>query len=222
MKPIIGILLREKENKERNLIGINKEVSDMVIRCGGIPIGIIPNYLDNFIDNDYYSGKKMTTNELNEIKKIINLCDGIIIPGGSEFHDIDIKIIKYVHNIDLPCLGICAGMQAMGFAYNGKLDHIENDNHNKNDDYVHSVSIKKDSKIHEILNKNYILVNSRHNDKIINTDLDIVGYSDDIIEIVEDKNKKFFIGVQWHPESIIMYDNVSQKLIKEFIKKASN
>lgn len=54
---------------------------------------------------------------------------------------------------------------------------------------------------------------------IPNTDLDIVAYSEDeIIEAIEDKKKKFFIGVQWHPESLT-YDEYSNKLFDFFIKK---
>ena len=47
----------------------------------------------------------------------------------------------------------------------------------------------------------------------------ISSYSDDfVIEGVEDKNKKFYVGVQWHPESM-KNDINSRLLIEEFINK---
>lgn len=50
------------------------------------------------------------------------------------------------------------------------------------------------------------------------TNLSQVAYSEDgIIEAIEDKTKKFFIGVQWHPETLIN-DKSSNKLFDEFIK----
>jgi len=50
------------------------------------------------------------------------------------------------------------------------------------------------------------------------TKLSQVAYSEDgIIEAIEDKNKRFFIGVQWHPESL-MEDRYSDKLFSYFIE----
>ena len=68
--------------------------------------------------------------------------------------------------------------------------------------------------------KENITVNSRHNYAIKRTTLEISGHSEDnIIESIEDTNKKFFIGIEWHPESL---ENEESKLIFDyFIKKAS-
>ena len=59
-------------------------------------------------------------------------------------------------------------------------------------------------------------VNSRHMDYVKYTDLMVSAYSrDNIIEAVEDKNHKFFLGVEWHPESI--KDIYSNSILKEFL-----
>jgi len=48
--------------------------------------------------------------------------------------------------------------------------------------------------------------------------LDCVAYSEDnVLEAIEDKNKKFFMGIQWHPESL-MEDTYSRRLFDYFIK----
>ena len=53
---------------------------------------------------------------------------------------------------------------------------------------------------------------------IKNTKLDVIAISQDgYIEAIEDPNKKFFLGVQWHPESMIDYDNKQNNLFKYFI-----
>ena len=75
------------------------------------------------------------------------------------------------------------------------------------------------SKIYKILNKNFIKINSRHNDRLLSTNLDIVGISNDnVIEIIESSVKKFFIGVQYHPESMIDYDDIQNSIFEYFVK----
>ena len=80
------------------------------------------------------------------------------------------------------------------------------------------IEIEKDSKLYEILGETTIEVNSRHFDCVEYTDLDCVAKAEDgLIEAIEDKSKKFFIGVQWHPESM-MYDKYSKKLFDYYVK----
>lgn len=68
------------------------------------------------------------------------------------------------------------------------------------------------------MGKEKIKVNSRHGKCIPYTNLSQVAYSEDgIIEAIEDKGKRFFIGVQWHPESL-MKDEYSNKLFSCFVK----
>ena len=48
------------------------------------------------------------------------------------------------------------------------------------------------------------------------TSLNIGAKCENVIEEVEDIDKKFFIGVQWHPENL--NDDNSDKLFNYFIK----
>ena len=180
----IGIIGRRNDNK----ITFNQEVINVIHKYNCIPIGIIVDF-----DND-------PNIEFNKIKNIINLCDGFILQGGSDYYDIDILITKYLYENNIPTLGICLGMQTTAMTFNGTMSEIEN--HNSKSKYVHDIKINRNSKLYNIIKKDKIFVNSRHNSYIVNTDLD-VSATNNIIEAIEDKNKKFFIGVQWHPESII-------------------
>jgi len=191
MKKRIGMIARE----DSKYYLCNKEICAVIESYDMIPICII-------------SGSNMM--------EILRSCDGVILQGGDHYDDYDLKVVKYVYENNIPTFGICLGMQTMAAFFNGDLKYIGNNNHQSDIDYVHVVTIKKDSKLYEILKKDSILVNSRHIEHIQNTTLDVVGNSDDgIIEAVEDKTKKFFIGVQWHPESI-MHDIHSQKLFDAF------
>ena len=197
MKPIIGIIGKKECLPSKNKIIYNYEnIIKKIIESNGIPIGI--NILDN----------------LEDTKTILKDINGIIMQGGDTYTKEEKEVIKYAHKEDIPLLGICLGMQTMGIVFNGELHKVENHLNTS-----HEISIKKESKIYEILKKEKITVNSRHKEALKNTTLEITGYSKNTIEIIEDKRKKFFIGVQWHPE--LLNDENSKNLFEYFIKKAS-
>lgn len=196
-KPIIGIITRESNSIENHKINIIYDnIVKAVINNDGLPIGL--TLYDNY-------------------KELINICDGIIFQGGDDFEKYDLDALKYVHKIDKPVLGICLGMQLMGVLFNGEM--IDINNHKKKLNYAHEVKIKRNSKLYNILKSDIIKVNSRHKSIIKKTNLDIVGISQDgYIEAIEDKSKKFFVGVQWHPETMIKYDQKQNNIFKYFIK----
>ena len=53
-------------------------------------------------------------------------------------------------------------------------------------------------------------------DKIGNLKL-LAKSEDGIVEAIQVKDKKFIVGLQWHPESMFTYDNVQYKIFKYFI-----
>lgn len=206
----VGIILREFETEVRNtnvpLYAMRRDIVSFLRKYNVNVVGIpLISRTDDKL-------------ELERVKPILNMCDGIIFPGGVTCSYLDSDVARFLHEIDKPTLGFCLGMQVLGRAFNGnKLEKIENENHSSSEKYVHNVKIDRDSKLFEILQTENLRVNSRHNYCIKETNLDIVAYSDDgIVEALEDKNKKFFIGVQWHPESL-PEDEYSNKLFDYFI-----
>lgn len=194
--PIIGIVTRSFFSDENNPISIiYKDIENAILENNGIPIGITLN---------------------SNYKSVINLCDGIIFQGGDDFEKYDFDALKYIYDINKPVLGICLGMQLMGVLFEGNMLDIKN--HKKRLNYVHSVVIDKKSILYNIFKTNIIKVNSRHKSIIKNTKIDIMGISNDgYIEAIGDERKKFFVGVQWHPESMISYDKKQNNLFKYFI-----
>lgn len=195
----IGMIGRMQKGKRNQLI-FNEEIVKKIYEFNSIPLGILVDFNED--------SKK----EFEYILPLIKKCDGFILQGGSEYFDIDILITKYLYQNQIPTLGICLGMQTMSMAFGGIMSTIGK-SHNKDFKYVHDIDILTDSKLYKILQKNTIPVNSRHNDYIVSTDLHASAKSN-VIEAVEDINHPFFIGVQWHPESL--NDENTQKLFQAF------
>lgn len=189
---IIGIIGRKDKTDSGLLVDIMyNDISKAIRKSGGIPIGIRNNNILDYID----------------------ICDGFILQGGSEIDTNNYEVIKEIKKRDKPLLGICLGMQEMAMYHEGIMLDIPN--HFKK----HLITIKEDSLLYRIVNKDKIMVNSRHKSAIKKTSIDISSYSIDdyIIESVEDKNCKFFLGVEWHPENMYDSDENSKKIFDYFI-----
>ncbi len=144
----IGITTRIIENDNKLIEKVPESLIQKVIEAGGIPL-IIPLVKEK------------------DLPFFLNICKGFIIPGGNTWHNIDEIIIKHAIKYDIPLLGICAGMQAIGnlknFKGTQKSDKtiiIKKRNHNSNAQYVHDVYIKG-TLLKGILKENVIKVNSR-------------------------------------------------------------
>ena len=218
MKPIIGVILRPEKIGNYEKMSIYNEIGYAIIKNGGIPISLYPPTLENYYGKTIDNTKELTSLELETWQKMIDSCAGIICQGGKDYYDYDLKAIKYAHQLNKPLLGICLGMQAMAVAFSGKMEKIETSDHcQPRVKEVHGITIKKSSKLFTILKTEKLKVNSRHEWKVVKTDLEIVAWAEDgVIEAIEDKSKKFFIGLEWHPESMIE-DERMNNIFKQFI-----
>ena len=194
MKPIIGIIMRNgKSESNRDIKYIYDDIINAVTKSGGSAIGIT-NY--NFLD-------------------YIKICDGFILQGGSDIDFDDLFIISYLYKNDIPLFGICLGMQEMGYNFGDEIVNI--DNHKNNE--LHEIVIIKNSLLYKILDCKKTLVNSRHKSVIRGNNLTVSARSyDNVIEAIEDKGKRFFLGLQWHPENMYNEDLNSRKIFDYFIK----
>ncbi len=219
MKPIIGVLLREQKTLgNRYMRGVYSDVVSVVNKHGGIVIGIPNPQSGIFYDKDSTNTPSLSEDGFNDMKKIVDMCDGMIFQGGDEYFDYDLKVLKYCYDKDMPVLGICLGMQTMACLFDGEMIEIGNMGHKQPEKYVHKVHINEDSNLYRILKKSVVSVNSFHKSKIIKTSLDVVAVSEDgVIEAVEDKSRKFFLGVQWHPEIMVEYDELQNEIILNFM-----
>lgn len=209
----IGIIARSDLSRASNQVWmINDEVRKVILNYGALPVAIIPTNLD-------YQAP-MSKSEWNMLLPLISSCDGFILQGGDDYYPYDLEILNYLVKRDIPVLGICLGMQTMCAFCDGKIKEIQpfHLNHNQHDqEYVHMVRIHPNTKLSQIFQTDTIKVNSRHKECVAKTSAQVCAISsDNIIEGVELPSQTFFVGVQWHPESMIEYDKMSHLLFDEF------
>lgn len=220
-KPIIGIVSKHfKNNNIRPNMYIRDEVKQAIFDNGAIAIGILlpKNEVFNVIDN---WSNNLSLDEYNALIAQIKLCDGIIIQGGVACDNYEMIIAKYCYENDIPTLGICCGQNVMVRALGGTTRKISNpEKHNQSaKEYVHKIKIDPLSKFYDIVKLEEIKVNSRHKKTIDKSPLldQVVFCEDGYADVVESKDKKFYIGVRFHPESLYKKDENMNNIFKNFI-----
>ena len=105
MKPLIGIVEWPYQDKDGDVIyEILQPIIEWVVRSGGVPIGLFPTQIENYIEKRLRDIKKMNDIELRELRENISLCDAIIKPGALKVYDHEREIYKYALQKDIPYL----------------------------------------------------------------------------------------------------------------------
>jgi putative glutamine amidotransferase len=142
-------------------------------------------------------------------------------------------LIPLVLEADKPLLAICRGAQILNVALGGSLyedipsalpEALRHDWYpNIPRDYLaHTVEIEPGSRLAEILGTRKLRTNSLHHQAIRQPApaLEVVARAEDgVIEAVELPEKRFAIGVQWHPECL-PDEPAMQRLFSEFVNAA--
>ena len=196
-RPLIGLSADFVDGYAR----LRRTYLDMVEAAGGIPVILPP--------------KAALRDEM------LDRVDGVILTGGddidvskfgiplhpkaecmpAERQESEFALLKALdERPDTPVLGICLGMQLMGFHRGATLiqhlpDVIKDGERHRND-AIHAVEAERGSPLHAGP------VRSWHHQAITDVKgLDIIARSDDgVVEGVIDPKRRFYLGVQWHPE----------------------
>ena len=172
--------------------------------------------------------------------------DGVVVTGG---HDIDPVLYaaepevhpKYDPERDaleaaviddaldnrLPLLGICRGAQLLNARLGGNLFQ-ELKSHRKMTSNrwtilpLKTLKVAADSQLCRLMRADNCRINSLHNQAIdlVGDGLVVTGRDlDGIVQAIEDPSRPFLIGVQWHPEFLILSTR-QRRLFGELIKTA--
>lgn len=131
--------------------------------------------------------------------------------GDPERDAFEMEVLRRALDEDLPILGICRGAQLLNVAQGGNL-HVDITTmrvHTSNRPTLlplKSAIIEPGSRLAEILQSERIRINSLHHQAIRSPGdgLEVVARDlDGIVQAVEDRRRRFRLGVQWHPEYLV-------------------
>ncbi len=227
-KPIIGILGTPLYDDEKNnIIALFSDYKNAIVEKNCIPFMIYPLLNIDYCGTKLSEIPPLTDKEKEMYREIVDMCDGIIMPGGYRMYNFNEYVLKYAIDKDIPVLGICMGMQMLANIDNQiyclEANETEINHRQPNVKYVHKVKILNNTMLSTIIKEKEIKVNSNHKFHVSKVnEFKISAYAEDgLIEAIEMPNKKFVVGVQWHPERLIGFDNNANQLFDAFVKECS-
>ncbi len=219
--PIIGITTSNNSDGDYFL---RRQYCTAILKAGGIPIMLPP---------------------VAKPSCALGICAGILFSGGGDItprlcgiadydparlvdpfperdeYELELASLAYKRNI--PALGICRGIQVLNCALGGSL-HFDISGHTQKrsrEQPSHSVNVTHGSLLHRLVGSSTLEVNSFHHQAVAKSSphLNVCALSDDgSVESLEADHKRFFVGVQWHPEHLS--DHASSVLFAAFVAAA--
>lgn len=228
-KPLIGIVLDIEPGGEYSpypYYVLRRDYFAAVSKVGGIPIAIpvSEENLDDYFERldglllpggDYDIPPSFYgTNEVHE--------SVVTKPGRLHF---DMTLAQKFYDADKPILGICLGEQLLAVLLGGSLHqdietelkgalpHYDQDRLSPS----HKLIITPNTILHSIFGDS-VAVNSHHHQavKAGSGKFVVSAVSEDgVIEAIEAPEKKFCVGVQWHPEHLVVEKEI--EIFKRFV-----
>ena len=232
-KPLI-LIPTPIQDKDKLRFTMRATYVNSVIAAGGVPL-CIPTALDEQALRAVY----------DTCEGVLLTGGDDVDPAafGEEAHEktagIDLQrdeaeflLTRWAAQDDKPTLAICRGIQAMNVALGGSLiqdipsqwknpqTHDGNYYGPSRDDIHHTVCVEPGTKLAEVLGAGDVGTNSFHHQSLkrVADGLVVTARSKDgIVEAVEMPDKRFFVGVQWHPEEMAATHANMMRLFTQFV-----
>jgi putative glutamine amidotransferase len=214
MRPLIGVTSYEPEEVRTGVwvfsaALIPSTYVDAIARTGGRPLIVPP--LDDGVD------------------ETLDALDGLLLSGGEDLDPAhygaerhpetkgvdemrdraELALLEGALERDMPVLAVCRGSQVLNVALGGDLvQHLpeivghDEHRHTPGEFADHDVRVSSDSRLGKLLGER-APVKSHHHQGFgrIGTGLREVAWADDgLVEGLEDPDRRFALGVLWHPE----------------------
>jgi len=214
MRPLIGITLGD-DDRRRGLQVLRQDYVRSVEEAGAVPVAL-------------------PAGRPEDATGVLERLDGLVLSGGVDVDpalygdaphprlrrvdrrrdDFELALVVEALRRELPILAICRGHQVLNVAMGGTLVQdipsefeggIDHDAPGRRWRRVHRVDIVPGSRLHEVLGRVTVSVNSFHHQAVGRLGRGLVvsarSERDGLIEGIEFPELPFVIGVQWHPES---------------------
>lgn len=201
-KPTVGITADVSEANGRVKLDVGLAYARCVQRAGGTPVVLAPL--------------------MESVHEHASGCDAIVFTGGDDpamecFGVASHPKITKLHPLrqeyelallaaleerpEKPVLGVCLGMQLMCLRAGGAMDQYMPETmptHARHWGMDHPIVTRGDGPVHLASG----VVHSKHKQAIVEAGaMRVLATSDDgVIEAAADPGRRFYVGVQWHPE----------------------
>ncbi|MCG8513263.1 MAG: type 1 glutamine amidotransferase [Halanaerobiales bacterium] len=237
MRPLIGITTAWSVEtwgdpvEKGGYYYVEKHYVEAVVRAGGLPLLITP---------------ELISGDLNQLlASLFSSVHGLLFSGGGEARNssteqlpslyeqqparssFEAKLIEEAWARKIPVIGLCRGHQMIAEVLGGEMLEFNVPGHQQDITALkpwHLVTLNRNSKIFSILGIERWPVNSFHKQVIgkIPAGFRVTMRSDEgLIEGMEAIDHPYFMGFQFHPESLALTDRTALRIFEELIANST-
>jgi putative glutamine amidotransferase len=195
----------------------------LVLRlCGARPMQLRPG--DNF---DHRSFDAVVVTGGHDIDPVLYAAKPEVIPRyDRERDEFESRVIDLALAHELPLLGICRGAQLLNARLGGslfqELKNLRRETSNRWTILPLKTLLIDSPELSSLLGGQRCRINSLHNQGIdrLGEGIRVSGRDlDGIVQAIEDPQRRFLMGVQWHPEFLI-YQSRQRRLFRALVDAA--
>jgi anthranilate synthase component 2/putative glutamine amidotransferase len=208
----------------RPVVGITTYVTNARWGYWQLDAALIP--LDYVSKVEAAGGRAMLVPpSLDGIEETLDALDAVVFTGGSDLDpelygeeahaetngivrrrdDAELALLQAALARDMPVLGICRGIQVLNVGMGGDLEqHLDGHRHDPPGQFVeHAVAIDEGTRLGGILGDRTTVMSHHHQGlKTLAPGLVETAHAEDgLVEAVEAPDRRFTVGVLWHPEA---------------------
>lgn len=235
MGPVIGITCGHEAKNGRDRYYVNTVNIRVVAEAGGVPV-LIPNTFDeaklatvlDMVDGLFLPGGVDVDPHLYGEEPVAGM--GEFDP---DWDAVDVTAARMALERNMPILGICRGMQVLNVAAGGTLYQdipsqvpgaLKHSQKGPRWAASHAVQLTKGSQLATIFDATELRINSYHHQAVkdVAPSLQATAVAPDgIIEAIESPEHPFVVGVQWHPELMVVREPMYKALFAAFVEAAA-
>lgn len=230
-RPAIGVTIAN-DSRRAGIFMLRQDYVRAVEKAGGLPLVLAPGRPED------------ARPLLDRLQALILTGGSDIDPSlyGEKRHDqvthvfrerdeFELALCREALERDLPLLAICRGHQVLNVASGGTLVQdipfqlsraVNHDPERERWEAAHDVTVLPGTKLRAILGRERVAVNSFHHQAVkqLGRSLTVSARSSDdgVVEGIEAPDRRFALGVQWHPESFWNQSESFQSLFEALVQ----
>jgi len=228
------------QDSERRRFSLGKNYVNNLVAAGGMPV-LIPTTANVLADwrvlYEYADGVMLTGGGDVDPALFGEPAHPTTYGVDRQRDEMEMALVRWALQDDKPLFAICRGIQVMNVALGGSLiqdlptqwanalPHSGEQHGLPRHAAAHSVSVEPGTRLARVLDTDQqVEVNSFHHQAInrLAEGLRVVARATDgVIEAVEFPAKRYYLGVQWHPEEMAPECANMMRLFSEFVVACS-